>query len=148
MAVPVIEYISQNIETVLNTISAVTVIRSTRIDFDDVTPADSNVLLTLDNVEHLDGSEGPSNVNTYNASFRLAGFIFDVAGSATPVDQRIGILTSDIIKQLNLDHTRGGYALRTTVTNIDYVHDEQINGGLVTVVVHYRTAYGDPYTAA
>ena len=148
MAVPVIELISQNIETVLNTISAVTVIRTTRVDFDDVTPADSHVLLTLDNIDHLNGGEGASNVNSYNATFNLAGFIFDVAGGSDPIDQRIGILTSDIIKQLNLDTTRGGYAIRTFVSSVEYIHDQQLNGGLMTVVVYYRTAYGDPYTAA
>ena len=145
MATPIIEYIASNIETVLETITDKSVVRSKRIDFSDVVPDEDTILLvtTANNP-----AEGASNVDSWLADFLIETYVFDVSGDGTAIDARISEQASDIIKKLAVDVTRGNYALNTTVTGVDYFHDAEGCGGDITVQVLYRTVKDDPYTKA
>ncbi|MCP4707612.1 MAG: hypothetical protein GY869_03220 [Planctomycetes bacterium] len=145
MATPVIEYIAANIKSVLDTIDDMTVVRSTRIDFSDVVPSESDVLLVVDSLEMV---EGASNMDTWTATIDLYSYVGDVSGGAVIIDERIAIKASDIIQKLAVDVSRGGYAKNTTVTDVEYVHNEQGCGSVITVNILFRTVMGNPYTAA
>lgn len=144
MTTPRISYITANIETVLELISGMTVARTKRTDFDDITPGEGYILMLVNNVSLNEGGAG--NADTYDAEIILRTFIYDVSGGSSEIDDRISDQAMTIVKQLYLDRTRGGYALNTTINNIDYLYAQDGCGAQITVTIKFRTAFGDPYT--
>ena len=151
MSTPIIEYIAANIPTAINAVTTgngfnqtLTAVRRARIDWQDITPADSKVLISQEDDE--------TNLETQNITtqliqrFVLGVLVLKSKDDETELDTYRNRVKCDIWKKLLEDRTRGGYAFNTIITGSSKLEEGELIGIEINVEVHYRILTNDPYT--
>ena len=153
VSTPRIEYIAVNIAAAINAITVanefnqtLVAVRPKRIDFSDVVPKNGRVLIAQ--IDQSPPADQAIQTQEYLQEFLCAAIVKDSDTAVTSIDTRLNQVAADIEKKLKEDRTRGGYALNTVMAGSTKFDDgEAFTGIAVLVRVHYRTAWGDPYTA-
>lgn len=152
MSNPVIEHIANNIKTTVDGITTangynqdLTGIRPKKNDFSDVTPDNGVVLVWQEDDSPLDGAA--LSAVEFLQEFVLFCIVTPPKTSSDSLDTYLNQVKSDIRKALMVDHTRGGYALDTTIGASKKFDDGNgFTGIAVSCLVSYRTSLTDPYT--
>jgi hypothetical protein len=153
MSTPIIEYIAANIKTTIDGITTTggynqTLIghRPRRVDFIDSSFNDKDVLIVQ---KEMDVVEGAIQSAEWRQHFDVIVSLLDADAATDTIDTRINVAAADIMKALLIDHTRGGYAIDTTIHKAAMMEDESgiTSGVVLDISVLYRTKYTDPYTA-
>jgi|GEM_PF-5915258 len=151
MSVPVIERIAVNIQEAIDAITVengfnqtLTAIRPRRLDF-------AGILLNDGKVFVWQGDERPVGepanlASEWEVDFDIGAIVIDSDDETDSIDTRLNQVASDIEKKLLADPQRGGYAIDTRVGGRTKIDTEETTGKTVTITVHYRTRYDDPYT--
>jgi len=157
MAEPIAELIAQNIKAAIESVNAGEVVegnayhytlkplRPLRVDYENVKWNNHDVI-----IRQMDS--GPSAAAQLRVrrvlNFALSAICIDSIDSSTTIDTHQNRVAADIEKALQVDTTRGGYALFTEVGDaVPFESDElELTGILIDVAVHYSIMEKDPYT--
>ncbi len=147
----VIEQIAAEIETAINEITVangfnqtLTAIRPRRLDFVGILLNDGKVFIWQG--DHNAVENPASMAAEWLVEFSIGALIIDSDAETDSIDTRLNDVAADILKKLKEDHTRGGFAIDTLFPSIAKIDTEEVSGVIVTITVHYRTQYADPYT--
>lgn len=149
---PIIERITRDIANSINAITIVngfnqdlTVVRPNRLDFVGTVCDAGRVFLWKGDQQEV---AEPSMAAEWLAEFYVYAEHVgdDQPESGSSIETNLNITLADIEKKLKEDVTRGGLAIDTLVPKIEQEINEENAIALITVQVHYRTLYTDPYT--
>lgn len=153
MSEPIIEKITQDIESAINAITTtngynqnLTAVRPKRIDFLSTTWADGTVIIIQGTNEKLQSGY----INRWRQNYSLMAIVRKSDTVTTSIDAYENQVRSDIEKKLMSDIRRGTNAENTECLGaIPFVTDDGANSGInIDISVDYRTKEDDPYTAA
>ena len=147
---PIVELIAQDLLATVNGVTeangylqTLTAVRPKRVNAEADITGDLCVLIEQDDPEQV-GVNG--NVQEWRQTFAVQAFVIDSDAATVAIDTRINFVLADLLKAIMADHTRGGYAIRQEIGDIDRFIYAGYSGVAVSLEVHYRTTYGDPYT--
>lgn len=145
MSTPVLETIAQALADTVAQIESLTVLRPKRAYFWDEVTADLTVVIQQDAP-----SKGEHTYYTQDwlQPFELLCLAQDSDQATASIDTRLNQLRADIEKKLLADDTLGGLAVGLTLEPPTYVSAGPLTALVMRVIVHYRTAYHDPYINA
>ena len=148
---PIIELIAVNIEATINQITIangfhqdLVALRCKRNDFASIAPQNGLVLIVQETEEVP--AEQWTGTETFRQPFTLEAIVIDSDAVVTSIDTRINQVRADIHKKLTEDHTRGGYAIDTSIGPSPFFDNGKWTGVDVLATVEYRTKWGDPFT--
>ena len=121
-----------------------TAIRPRRLDFSGILLNDGKVFIWQGDREPA--GEPVSMCDEWLQTFTIGAILIDSDDESDSIDTRLNDVASDIEKKLKADVTRGQLAVDTFITQVEKIDTEENTGVLITVIVHYRTAFNDPYT--
>lgn len=149
MSTPIIELIAQNIATAVGQITIandfnfdLTAIRPQNVTFSQQTINDGKVLIWQGDSRAV--GEPASMSAEWNTDFFIEAVAVDAADYDS-IDTLLSTVAADIEKKLKEDHTRGGYALDCAFDGVSCVHTEEFTSAAMTLIVHWRHKYDDPY---
>jgi len=146
MSVSIIEQIAEAVREAVNSVEGVTALRPRRAWFlDEITAIDQTVVIEQDTPERL---ESTLHTVDWDQPFNLLLLASDSDAATAPIDTRLNELRSRIERALLTDETLGGLAIGLRMEGPTYYSTQDLTGVLLRVVVHYRTAYADPYQFA
>lgn len=152
MSEPIIELIAANIETVVNTITAgngynynLTAKRPKRIDFLTESWNNLDVIIQQTSAAAKD-SEYSHPYKTYTITFMLVAIVVGSDSDSFSIDTQKNKIAADIEKAIMADRTRGGYAMDSNITEINFITDDDAGGVSLLLEVEYRTIYDNPYS--
>lgn len=159
MAFPVIELITQNVETTLRTVrksAGYNVDLQVEREMRHGNPLRDNLaVITQQESSRVDQSSTPENRIAWMQRYYVECYVVEPEESVTPIDQRINVIRSDVEKVLMVDFRRGtntgaiaGAVVDTYIRDPIPIIDEEgrWQGIIVVFDVHYRTTYETPFT--
>jgi hypothetical protein len=152
MSEPIIEQIAVAVSAVVNGVTVadgyhqtLKAYRPRRNDWSDVPPEDGNVLVWQ--VDDTPSDKAALSSREFEQEFSLIAMVLDSDTATTSIDTRINQVVSDLRKAFVAAATLGGLAIDVVPGPSQKFDDgEGFSGVTVGMVVHYRTAYADPYT--
>jgi hypothetical protein len=157
---PIVEQIAANLVMTLNEVTVANGFnqdlnagRLKQTDFDNIedwliaggSPYDTgSVLVGQTNEDLLE--DGAQNTAEWKQSFSLTCFVSTSDKDTSSPDTIINQIVADIRKKLVATYQRGGRAFDTIMGPAIFFRGNGFSGAEITVIVHYRTKYDDPYT--
>lgn len=159
MSNPVVELISQDIQTAINAITTgngfnqtLVCVRPTRTGFEgNTTPEDGKVVLIQEDPDENEelSSQGNVSMKAWNQQYLLVAFVIASDKATTPIDTRINQVRADIEKKLMEDDQRSTLAINTEMKgSAKFDEGAKMSGIAILIEVMYRTRENDPYTKA
>ena len=152
MAEPIVEQITQDIESTLKTVS-----RSAGDNVDlhvermnrqtGNVPRDGLIVIRQGSPARDDANESQG-MMWWLQPYELEYFVIQSEDSALPIDRQINLAWADIVKKLLADYTRGGLA-QDTLIEPPQLWDSangEMSGVTVRVNVQYAHTFENPYT--
>lgn len=152
MSEPIIEQIAVAVAAVVNGVTVAAgyhqtlkAYRPRRNDWADVPPENGAVLIWQS--DDTPSDKPPLGSREFEQEFSLIAMVIDSDTATTSIDTRINQVVSDVRKAFVANATLGGLAIDVVPGPSQKFDDgEGFSGVAVEMIVHYRTAYADPYT--
>ncbi|MBN1435676.1 MAG: hypothetical protein JW936_01250 [Sedimentisphaerales bacterium] len=150
MPLPIIEQITADVAATIAELCEaeeydidLTVVRSRRSDFSDVTPAEGVVALVNLVIRY---AAAAGQVQPQTAVYVAEMYVEDSSDSAV-LDTRINARMADVIKKLLEDAQRATLASDTRITGVSKFFDSDgFSGADIEFEIDFRTLVNDPYT--